>query len=695
MKELYEQIVEVNDILKIDGNRGMSGIGKRLMSNLLLLANELLTYKGGKVLYQYQHLLLWRFYSMNLESDLLITVFLANLSVHNLEFVARFDWSSIIGHDNEELNSILRRGIVDNHCHLGGSLPVFPSIWTRTMEDASFRKTINTIMHLSDELLEREMCIRRLFIQLHKENGKVIEEQSQNGPTSYYDERKFLFYTISELINENVSFLYYIDIFCEYLSIKEKIRGLFVQQKSEQGESVFFSINENRRKMLNLYGNTDELIRSRLNESLRMNFTDKIEIRIKMKSPEALYGCISSIERQINLLRLKADVKYIISFSRENTETMRTVYREQSKREEMRKRSEDFRSFIERYPILARRIEGIDISSREDSFNPEVYSELMCRDIMRADYGLKRMCHVGERYSDLLSGLRRIDECLLFYDLKAGDRLGHAVPIYEYVDKWYRNRSNYIKISKEEYLDNIAWLLCNIPNSMHQVYSVSFLQEEFQKIFMDLYLDSLNSEMSLAFLSRHGIDLGCSSVSICLYYEAFKIRNQSPEHIKQVIVEDNLVYDEAIPYLIAYLYYYSSDIQKKGMQEINTSLSSEYVNLIEIIQETVQERIRDRGVCIEVCPSSNILLNGVMDESPHPVVGLYEKCKTNTKLNNICFSINTDDMDVFSTSLANEYSLIAYSYETNLLNNSECINCRQDFYRWLNSIRLNSIQMHS
>ena len=131
------------------------------------------------------------------------------------------------------------------------------------------------------------------------------------------------------------------------------------------------------------------------------------------------------------------------------------------------------------------------------------------------------------------------------------------------------------------------------------------------------------------------------------------------------------------------------------MQEINTRLSSEYVNLIEIIQETVQERIRDRGVCIEVCPSSNILLNGVMDESPHPVVGLYEKCKTNTKLNNICFSINTDDMDVFSTSLANEYSLIAYSYETNLLNNSECINCRQDFYRWLNSIRLNSIQMHS
>jgi adenosine deaminase len=53
----------------------------------------------------------------------------------------------------------------------------------------------------------------------------------------------------------------------------------------------------------------------------------------------------------------------------------------------------------------------------------------------------------------------------------------------------------------------------------------------------------------------------------------------------------------------------------------------------------------------------------------------------------LCVSINTDDKGVFSTSLENEYSLIARSLEEMKKEDGTLMYNREQIYNWINKIR--------
>lgn len=132
---------------------------------------------------------------------------------------------------------------------------------------------------------------------------------------------------------------------------------------------------------------------------------------------------------------------------------------------------------------LAALIVGVDVAGRECDTPPEVFAPAIhfLRDSRRspAQTGniphvtfddavanavgyrppprLRVMVHAGEDFFHLLTGLRRIDETVLFYGLAPGDRLGHALALGIAPEQWL-SRSGEVFVTAGEHLDNLVWL---------------------------------------------------------------------------------------------------------------------------------------------------------------------------------------------------------------------------------------------
>jgi len=218
-----------------------SSAGVQLLKVLTELADEIMIYRDDTVLCKYQYLLCWRKYTMTLEGNLLVTVFLANYSIRFAKFINKFNWKLVIDHDNEILNSILRQGMVDNHYHLGGSLPVFQSTWIEIMKNKLYRNCIASLFSDKNYYLSKAAWIRQNLVKFLSERyGGDNKNITLKGLETYYKEREFLYHIIRELIQNDLSETPFINLFYNYLTIKEWFRGLVVQCGNQIGEQVFF-----------------------------------------------------------------------------------------------------------------------------------------------------------------------------------------------------------------------------------------------------------------------------------------------------------------------------------------------------------------------------------------------------------------------------------------------------------------------
>lgn len=678
-KDINNLIKEASTLLKSENDRSVCKnrmVCTYLLKILTELADELLLCKDGKILCKYQYLLKWRKYTIMLESDLLITVFLANRSIHFAEFDNRFDWKLVIDHDNEELNCILRKGLVDNHYHLGGSLPVFQCIWTDIMKNRMYRQNIEVLFPNKERVLKKAAWIRQYLIEfLTEESRGFIENNNLKGYEKYYEERSFLFYIIREFIQNDTIETSVKNLFYSYLIIKEQFRESIVQCGDNIGEKAFAIINDKRNDCLKLYDNIGEIIKTSIGEQIKSNAIKVLEIRVKtVGSFLELYKYIKWLNNQINYPDIK--VQYIICFSRQMAVCEDVEYRNQSKIVELRKQMNDLNTFFERYSDVAKQIVGIDICSKENNYNPEVFSEIMIRTKNRTNVKMRRMYHVGEIYFDLLSGLRSIDECICFFELGLGDRLGHAVPIFEKVDDWYKERNYHVTICKEEYLDNISWLYCNLPSKAQKSKEGKKLLEDFRYLFNELYQE---------------IDL--KKINIYHFFEAWKLRRERPETIKNILSKNISNNNNLIAYYIAYCYFYNLKVRDRGRKKVNIHVTNERIALIHMVQNIVREKIRKKGINIEVCPSSNILLGNIKKGYCHPLISMFKKTKNALNKSDICVSINTDDQGIFATALMSEYSLLINAFENERNSNGDIMYSKRVLYKWADEMRENSIRI--
>ena len=74
------------------------------------------------------------------------------------------------------------------------------------------------------------------------------------------------------------------------------------------------------------------------------------------------------------------------------------------------------------------------------------------------------------------------------------------------------------------------------------------------------------------------------------------------------------------------------------------------------------DMVKERGVALEVCPTSNIFLGLFKDMKSHPLPQFIDA--------GIKVSINSDDPPFMSTNLANEYRKVqeSYNYSDDVMN---------------------------
>lgn len=342
---------------------------------------------------------------------------------------------------------------------------------------------------------------------------------------------------------------------------------------------------------------------------------------------------------------------------------------------------------------------GVDAAGAELSCRPEVFAQsFRClksrtlRDYDGKEYNLGRTFHVGEVFNDVVDGLRAVDEVLKFLEFGNGDRLGHATVLGVEVKMYYENHNYCISCTKQNLLDNLAWLYVRVQKWIDGKTSFcDYLLEEYSKLFREVY--ESDGEIPDVFT----------------YYQSWLLRGDDPYRYLQTNLQDDQLlfgpwgwccYGNAVDIKEArknklakrlyQAYHFDKTVKENGqgviLYHIHNRFKDEWSECVDRIREQLLCKVERKHISIECNPTSNILIGEVKNYEEHPIVKFFNHgLNTPYPSHNVCVSINTDDKGVMCTSLEREYSLMAISLEKGI--NGENINSPRGILDWLNNVR--------
>ena len=383
---------------------------------------------------------------------------------------------------------------------------------------------------------------------------------------------------------------------------------------------------------------------------------------------------------------------------------------------------------------------GVDAANSEIMCRPEIFGQAyrFLRsyssnkwDDFNHPNDLNFTFHVGEDFLDIADGLRAIEEAIIFLGLKHGDRIGHGLVLGTDILKYYEKRYFTVCASKQVLLDNAVWLYHKCQRLDGSIKLKEYFECVFHKYFNEVYCDNkpINRETYYDFLEgksnsldvKHDKNDFYNNIrkfnNINDYYLSWLLRGNHPtfgsdigivhkkdklDDIEKQWIESSInqhhgskmaMYNpNALELFDAY---HRSDIAKRGDEgdtlHIPESLRTDFVSLLNQIQEQLLSKLEKKRIGIECNPTSNYKIGEIERYDQHPIFKFYNfGIKTPFKRHDVSVSINTDDLGVFSTSLDREYSLIALAAERTFCKNE--MNTPKQVLEWINSIRKMSIE---
>ncbi len=362
-------------------------------------------------------------------------------------------------------------------------------------------------------------------------------------------------------------------------------------------------------------------------------------------------------------------------------------------------------SILEKRAVLDKQIDlmkfltGLDAAGNEESLSPEVYAPYLRKLASLRDaqeqraklikqfpelYPLRKVFHCGEDFEDIATGLRRIDETVLYLDYNNDDRISHALALGVDPEKWYNLKGD-IRISKINLLDNLVWL-CHQAEEIGSHSMVPFImrcKSHIIKLAQELYC------------SRHFCK---ENITVENLYKAWELRKNCPLKWQKILSENQVdnFSDALIPDIIqkfdvdgnetiaSQLFtYYNNDrdffFRANEIIEMRVETSPYYphkdmlkitkddIDVIRAIQDFKINEYADKGIIIESCPSSNIYIGGFCAIEEHPIFRWNPPIKqwlknrfnkSGIRKNVIKVCVNTDDPAIFPTNLDNEFILL-------------------------------------
>ena len=532
------------------------------------------------------------------------------------------------------------------------------------------------------------------------------------------------------------------DLFYAYLLIKENLRAELIQSNDYVGFANFQRYERRKRDLIDDRIFKDDDVKYAVRENLLNKNIVSLEIRIQPKDTTSdILHTIMYLDDIIG--GDKSKYFYTLHFLKRPDEPVKfddelCQCRHYKYRRDCLRKTDAIVGLREYFPKYAHRVYGIDAASQEIGCRPEVfgtvfrllsehvksYTDPSSQPMQQNLPQLHITYHAGEDFLDVVDGLRAIDEAVTFLGMNCGDRLGHALALGIDIEEWYRSKNYKIVLTKQDWLDNLAWLNGRLIDLKIDGTAAlrSWIVKKFNLTFQEIYLDNIvTDEMNSilrsagkAYLDRyphHSYSNFALDFNISNYFEAWKLRGDDPELYKNgffdweddgtlfkksQIHKGNRHYMElrTIPevFLLYYSYHYNKRIRIEGEKRLEIDVRPIYIDGIVKLQKAMQKQIASKGISIETNPSSNYQIGTFKDYKRHPIFNFYNKNLTyepdelyNCAQLNV--SVNTDDKGVFSTSLENEFSLLAHAKEFEVDEHEHKKYSRSMIYSWIDDVR--------
>lgn len=564
-----------------------------------------------------------------------------------------------------------------------------------------------------------------------------VENQFEDNNSIFAGERWFLYMCLKKIYNDEFDWQQE-NWFYAYLLIKENIRAELLQSNDNVGFENFDKYQSRKKELIQDSIFRNDVVRLAVRENLLGKNMCSLELRISPEdSIQKNYDMIRELDTVIGEPRDK--YFYTMHFIKGQDEKDYVgefvQCRHYRKRKEIEKKVKALVGLREEHPECASRILGIDAAANEIGCRPEVFASgfrYLRGHVKTVDDGITKKqipqlrvtYHVGEDFLDILDGLRAIDEAINFLNMDCGDRLGHALALGLDVEEWYRSKNNHILIPQQDYLDNLVWMYNRLVQFDIQEMDglKDYIRKKYKTYFYKIYGKFMDYEIIEKILKKAQTsyeNLGIQSsfrndryeFDICQYYDAWKLRGDEPSLYSQGFFlwkEDgtrqtssfvNHIFPKQFDirytpevFLLNHYYHFNSDVRREGRQRIEVQIRPMYIKGVKLIQKEMQRRIGRRGIAIETNPSSNYLIGTFKSYAKHPIFNLYNKELTfdPEKLKNcpqLMVSVNTDDKGVFSTSLENEYALLASALEQMTDDEGNYIYNKSMVYEWIDAVR--------
>jgi hypothetical protein len=298
---------------------------------------------------------------------------------------------------------------------------------------------------------------------------------------------------------------------------------------------------------------------------------------------------------------------------------------------------------------------------------------------------LKVTAHVGEDFRHLLEGMRRIYEHVHYVLNGVNGRLGHAIALGVEPQAWAESVGS-VLIPAEVRLWDLVW--------EWRLYTKYRIKPEFTAAAppgrIEILLNKV-CELSEYIYGKDGYKIDelaeahhvlhqflvppfTHSYEVDGAYDTFlqaarNIRNAHHEVHSALRVSKLL---EA--------YLDDEHTFKKGQTLVDIPLLKDEIDALNAVQYALRRGIAQRGIVIEVNPSSNLLIGDLLDLRNHPILRLNPPVPEQNAPPPVAIALGSDDPLTFSTDLLQEYTLLhqaacAAGYPEHLV------------HEWLESIR--------
>ncbi|MEQ3493089.1 antiviral RADAR system adenosine deaminase RdrB [Vibrio sp. SSH13-20] len=350
---------------------------------------------------------------------------------------------------------------------------------------------------------------------------------------------------------------------------------------------------------------------------------------------------------------------------------------------------------------LRKAIRGFDVAGNENHLPIEVFAPTL-RVLRSAKFPSQGMfstrierpfltVHAGEDYSHLLSGLRNIDEAVVFCDFQQGDRIGHALALGVNPRQWLRRQQTaYLPVG--EHLDNLVWAhqrAIEVLQLSSQFTGVLPLLEQKIQFWSKIVYGKNHSPFDLykAWLLRKNCPLKVGFGADEKGHEVLEAHSLNEDWVlnrddldtthstKQKELWSQYLFSNdkrEIKYtqtVAVYSEVTGNDTFGEKFGQLFDSISEVEIKLYEAIQDLLMERYAIKGVVLEACPTSNIYIGRFKHYHEHPIYRWYPPEETwlekggkfnkyGLRKGSVPVCINTDDSALMPTTIRNEHRVV-------------------------------------